>query len=450
MMQTTAVNVALPALGAAFHDGLAGLQWCVNGYAIAFGAMLLPLGALVDRRGARFLFMGGLALFLVASLVSGLAPSVPVLVAGQVLAGVASAMIAPSAMSLVGQSFQDARSRTHAVGAMSLGLAAGFGAGPVVGGALIGWLGWQAVFLVNVPAALVIVALTWMHVPAGVRRLVRAPSLIGVVLGIAALGLVTLALIEGGEQGWADSTTWIAFASAVVCCVAFVVFQRSSASPLVPRRLLTGSDLSTAAVLGMTLNFAVYGIIFVFSLYLQHILHLSPLQTGLVFLPQPVGTASVAISTSRWVARVGPRSALVLGWAFMATGTAVLLVWGTHGSLPLTAVGLFLAGIAGGLIVPALNAAIVVTSPQELVGVAAGGFNAARQVGSALGVAILGSIAGGSEVHVQAALAVAAVAELGAIAIALRFVTPERFVESALTEAVAEASGADLAIEVVR
>jgi DHA2 family methylenomycin A resistance protein-like MFS transporter len=330
LLQTTAVNVALPVLGAHLHAGITALQWCVNGYAIAFAATLLPFGALVDRRGARFMFVLGLMLFAAASALSGLAVGVSQLVAGQVLAGVAGAMIAPSSLSLLGGAFPDARRRTHAIGVMSLGLAAGFGSGPVIGGALLSWMGWRGVFLVNAPLALALVPLTLWRVAPSARRFAKAPDALGVLLAVCALGTLTFALIEGGHRGLNDPLTWASIGTAVVSCALFVGSQRRGGNPLVPARLLSGSSVPAAAAMGMILNFSVFGLIFVLSVYLQQTLKLSPLHTGLLLAPQALGTALVAVFVGRWIGRVGPRPPLVGGWIVMAAGTIIVAVWGSN------------------------------------------------------------------------------------------------------------------------
>ena len=409
IMHTTAVNVALPAIHRGLGGTVASLQWCVNAYALALASLLLPCGALADRYGARRTFLSGLTVFALGGASCAATRSLWMLVAGQGVAGIGAAMIAPAALSLIREAFPDKRARMRALGSLSLGLSAGFGSGPIVGGALVGALGWRAVFLVDVPCALALIATVVRRVPASPRSRGRSIDAPGVVLGVTTLGAITFALTEGGDRGWSTPSVWWAAGLAALSGAGFVISQRASRAPLLPAELLASAQVRTAALVGLSFNFAVYGELFLLSLAFQHLDHTTPFETGMLFVPQPIGTCLVATAVGRWLGRTGPRRPLLLGLAF-SVGSVTTLLGFDRAPFPVAAAaGLLMAGIAGGLLVPSLHAMVVVGTPADLVGIAAASLNASRQVGGVLGVAVLGSLvsAGALATDVREALALA-------------------------------------------
>jgi MFS transporter, DHA2 family, methylenomycin A resistance protein len=410
ILHTTAVNVALPAIHRGLGGNVAALQWCVNAYALALASLLLPCGALADRYGARRTFLAGLTIFALGGASCAAARSLWMLVAGQGVAGVGAAMIAPAALSLIREAFPDKGRRMRALGFLSLGLSAGFGSGPIVGGALVGALSWRAVFLVDVPCALALIAIVvGRRVQSSPRRRGRSIDVRGVVLGVTTLGAITFALTEGGERGWSTPSVRWGAGLAGVAGIGFVISLRASSAPLLPAELLASVQVRTAALVGLSFNFAVYGELFLLSLAFQQLDHTTPFETGLLFVPQPVGTCLVATAVGRWLSRTGPRGPLLLGLAF-SVGSVITLLGFDRAPFPLAAAaGLLMAGIAGGLLVPSLHAMVVVGTPADLVGIAAASLNASRQVGGVLGVAVLGSLvsAGPLASDVREALALA-------------------------------------------
>lgn len=419
-MHTTAVNVALPEVQEALGGEVAALQWCVNAYALALATLLLPLGALADRYGARRMFLVGMGVFASASAVSSTAPSIAVLVAGQATAGMGAAIIVPTALALVREAYLEPQARVRALGTFSLGLAAGFGLGPVIGGALVEFVSWRAVFLVDVPAAATLALCAWVFVRPSPPRPGRTPDPLGVVLGALSVGGIAFTLTEAGQEGWAAAVVWVAAGVSLLAAAAFLSWERRSPAPLLPPRLRAVPAVRVACGIGLIFNVKVYGEIFVLSLAFQQAEGLTPLQTGLLFLPQPIGTMIIAVTTGRWVGRSGPRPALLTGIGVGALGAFMLQGFASEPFPLLVLTSLLLAGVAGGLIVPALHTMIAVDAPADLVGIAAASLNASRQVGGVLGVAIMGSLVAAlgltSGAHV--AFAVAGVAQLGALALA--------------------------------
>jgi DHA2 family methylenomycin A resistance protein-like MFS transporter len=427
MLHTTAVNLALPAIRADLGGGVSGLQWCVGAYSLAFASLLLPAGALIDRHGARRVFTWGLGLLGLAALLSAAAPGMLVLVACQAVAGGAAAMVAPSSLSIVRGAFPVPAERARAVALLSLGMAAGFGAGPVIGGALTELVGWRALFLSEVPCCLALILSARARVRAVAGGPGHAPDARGVVLGVLALGSMTLALIEAGDRGWTAPIVAAGGAAALLFGAAFVHAQRTGAAPLLPARLLHTGQLPSASLIGLLFNFAVYGELFLLSLYFQRTLGLSPLVAGLLLLPQPIGTVIVAPIVARALGRIGPRGPTLI--AMSLSTAAALLLLGTGRSaagLACAGVGLLLAGMAGGLVVPSLHTVVVVSSPSDLVGTASAAFNASRQVGGVLGIAVLGGLVQDADpaAGMVPALLVAAAVQVVALAIAWRLLRP--------------------------
>jgi DHA2 family methylenomycin A resistance protein-like MFS transporter len=421
LLNVATMNIALPTIGEQLGGGTAGLQWCANGYAIAFASLLLPAGALADGLGARRVLLLGIGLFACGAAIAGAAPTLVVVIGGQVLAGAGAAVITPSAMALVREAYPSAAERSRAVALVSIGMALGFGIGPVIGGVLIEVVGWRSIFAVNLAFGIAVVAMVRIHVPPSVPHAVRVPGLVGIGLGVVALASLTFALIEGANIGWGEPVVVAAVVVAVLAAIGFVQLQRVGREPLLPRRLFAAREVSVVAVLGLLFNFTAYAQMFVLALYFQREWGFSALQNALMFLPAAAATLVTAVFVGRLAARVGPRPLLVLGLAGNALAPVILLFSGGDAGVPVALVALFVAGIAGGLVVPALNIVIAVSSPPDLIGVGTAVLNAQRQVGGVLGIAILGAIIGsGTDVGaVHAALAVAAVASGAGLLVAL-------------------------------
>ncbi|MEA5358805.1 MFS transporter [Amycolatopsis sp., V23-08] len=366
MLDTTIVTVALPALSA----DLADQQWISNGYTLTFAAFLLTAGAWSDRFGARRVFFTGLLSFAALSLVSALSVSAPMLIALRALLGVAGALLVPSSLSLIAVAHPAPASRAKAMGVWAALSGTGLVAGPLLGGVLTEAFGWRAIFLVNVPVALLALALS-SAAPLTPPKPGRV-DWTGQASAIVALSTLSYALVE---HAW-----WVLLPSTLAAAV-FVVSQRRP-DAMLPRRLVSRNLLAGAIV-----NFGLSGVLFVLSLYFQETRGYSPSATGLAFLPLTIPTAFNPIFTGRLVARIGPRIPAVSGFLLMSAGTLLQAF-----APALSVVALALLGFGVSLAIPSLLTAVIGSAPPELAGIAGGALNASRQTGAVLGVAILGSL----------------------------------------------------------
>jgi len=412
---TTVVNVALPAIRADLGGGVSGLQWVVNAYTLMFASLLLSMGALCDLRGARRVMLAGVGVFLTGAAVAFAAPSLGVLIAGQVILGTGAAALMPASLALISHAYPDDRRRARAIGIFASASAVAIGLGPVLGGLLIDAIGWRAIFAMDAPLAVFVAILVIRGVDETPRRPAAGIDLPGQVTAIVALGAFTYAIIESGAAGWGAASTQVALLVSIVAGGLFIRIERHGEHPMLPLSLFGSREFSVGAGAGLLVNFGVYGQFFVLSLYLQELRGLTPLQTGVVFLVQPLTAALTAVPAGRITAREGPRLPVAVGGFVAAAGVTLLLTVGAHSSYAVIVAALALLGAGGGMSIPALTAAVVAGAPRPQVGVAAATFTASRQVGGILGVAVLGAMV--SQTSFVHGLHLAVLVTAGALAI---------------------------------
>ncbi|HSR24582.1 MAG TPA: MFS transporter, partial [Candidatus Eisenbacteria bacterium] len=389
-LDNTVVNVALPQIATDLGFDQAGLAWVVNAYALAFGGLLLLGGRLADFVGRRRLFVLGMTIFAVASLLAGLAWTPALLVAMRFLQGAAAAMVAPSALSLISLMFVDKSERSRALGVW--GGLAGIGGvlGVIIGGLLTEFAGWRWVFLINVPVAIVAVVLAPRYVPESRRPREGGLDYVGAALITGGVGLAVYALLAKGAASWGDPVFLGQMAVAAVLLVAFAVRQRLVADPLIPLEVFRSRNRVTAASVSVLVAAALGAFFFSLTLYMQLVLDWSPLQAGLAYIPFALGVMTgIAVLTSL-VPRIGVRRILPFGLAFAAAGMwwlSHIPVQGSYTSdiLPgMLALGL---GVSTGFIGSTI--AGVDGATDEYAGVASAVVNASTQIGSALGLATI-------------------------------------------------------------
>ncbi|GGY56680.1 MFS transporter [Streptomyces omiyaensis] len=383
-LDTSVVNVALPAVGADLGTGMTGLQWVVDSYTLVFAALLLSTGTLADRVGASRAFATGALLFTLASAACGLAPGLPSLLAARAVQGVAAAVMLPASLALVREAYADPGRRARAVALWAAGGTVAVALGPVAGGALTTAWSWRGVFFVNLPLGLLALALL-TRVPASARR--SAPlDVPGQLTAVTGLGALTFAAIEGGTEGrWALGLATVSFA-------AFLLVEARRRHPVVPLGLFRNTTVAVAVTVGAANSVAFYGTVFVFGLFFQQELGLSALEAGLMFLPMTVLLAGVNVLSAKAAARYGARVPALLGQAVAVAGLLALLA--VDGSTSRTAQALLLVpmSLGVGFSLPPLIAAMMEAVPAERAGTAAGLLNAVRQTAGALAIAVFGSL----------------------------------------------------------
>jgi EmrB/QacA subfamily drug resistance transporter len=387
------VNVALPSIGRELHATAATVQWVITGYAITFGGLLILGGRAADLFGRRTMFVTGLLAFTAASLAGGLARDPALLIAARLLQGAGAALVAPAALSLITTSFAEGQQRTRALGLYGATASIGFVAGQVLGGVLVELTSWRAVFLVNVPVGL-LAALAAPRLLADSRDANTARKLDarGALLITASMAALVYAVSRADLAGWFSPLTLAALAVFAVSGIVFVAAERRHSDPLLPAALIRRPALRTAAALNLLLGLWNGGEMLVLSLYLQQVLHDSPLATGLAIAPQGVIGFTAGVFGARLASRIGIRRVLVLTGAIGAAGFAILtqLPATGHYSPLLAAVMLVGFGTAG----TAFGTMVIATSGVDGAeqGVVGGVVNTSRQIGAATGAAVLPAI----------------------------------------------------------
>jgi DHA2 family methylenomycin A resistance protein-like MFS transporter len=391
-LDVTVVNVALSDISQQLRVPLAGLVWVVDGYTLTFAAMLLVGGGLADRFGAKNVYQAGLAMFVLASVLCGLAPSGNALVAARFIQGVGAALFMPSSLSLLTRAYPDERVRARMLGLWSAIVSVAAVSGPLVGGILIDRFGWRSIFLVNIPIGIVGLYLAQTVIAPSPRH-ARTLNAGSHILGVLALAALAYTLIEGPVDGWLSSPILCTMGLTVVLGAAFVQRERTTPTPLLPRELFRTPKFAASNGLGFLINFGGYGQLFVLSLFLQQARGDTPLQTGLELLPTMVVFTLGNLAAPHVVSRFGSRATLIacmVSCTVFASMTALVLQ-------PDTSYWLFVFVLAStnvgiGIAVPAMTAVVMQLAGQSHANIAAASLNANRQIGVLVGVAIMGTI----------------------------------------------------------
>jgi EmrB/QacA subfamily drug resistance transporter len=390
MAYVTAINVAVPAIGADLEIALGGQQWVMLSYSLALASLYLVAGALGDRLGRRRMFMIGTVGFALASALAGIAPSATVLIVARVLQGAAGALLTTGSLSLLRSTFGEESGR--AIGIWTAGTGAVSLAGPPLGGALVEWASWRWIFYLNLPLALGALYLAWLGRGASTRGEATTSRLdvLGAALVALGLGFVTYGIVQGGEQGFA-AVAW-AFALGGVALAAFVGRELRTRDPLLPLFLFRDRDFTLVNVATLLIYSSLAGSTFFLVLFLQSAVGYTPFEAGLLLLPSTVVMLALAPRFGRLADRFGSRPFLVAGPLVMAAGMLLWLrvddrsLW--DGLLP----GLVLYGLGLSMIVAPITAAAMTAAPERYSGVAAGVNSTFSRIGSLLAIAVLGLV----------------------------------------------------------
>ncbi|MFI5972521.1 MFS transporter [Streptomyces sp. NPDC051452] len=395
-LDTTIVNVGLPAIGRGLDVGTRGLEWTVDAYTIVLAALLISSGALADRFGRRRVFQAGLAVFGVASLVCAWAPSVGALVAARVVQGVGASMLSPVALAIVVNAMPDPRERAQAIGVWASVFGLSMAVGPVTGGALVAALGWRALFWINAPVIVAALVLSAVFVPESRAPRARRPDLPGQVLLTVVIGAWVGILIEGPRIGWTGPAALAAYAIAAAATAGFVRVETRRHEPLMDPRLFRSPAFSGAVVGAVAVFVALNATMLLNTLYLQHGRGFTPLAAGTATLPMAVGASVCAPWSGRLVGRLGPCRPLLLAGGFVTAGGLCLTRLHQHTSLFLLLAAYLLIGIGFGFAnAPITNTAVGGLPPAQ-AGVAGAITSTARQFGAALGIALAGGLLAGT------------------------------------------------------
>jgi MFS transporter, DHA2 family, methylenomycin A resistance protein len=416
-LDVTIVNVALPTLARQLGASLQQLQWIVDGYALVYAAVLITGGALGDIRGSRGVFVSGITAFSIASATCGLAPTAGALIAARFAQGLGAALLVPTSLALLRGAFGDQQARTRAVSVWAAAGGAAIAAGPVVGGVLVNTVGWRSIFLLNVLVGALVLALTATaveRVPAQGGRI----DIGGLLTATLAIGGLAFAIIEGPRLGWVTPSVLAALSTSLAGSAAFVACERRVRDPMLPPSLARHPMFAGAAAIGALFQFGFYGQVFVLSLFFQQARGESPLEAGLSFLPMTALVVVSDLTAPRIGRRIGPLRTIVAGELILAAGFGALIPMQVHSPWWVVALAMLPIGVGAGMIIVPLTDRLLSGVRPSLAGVASGAFNASRQVGAAIGVALFGALLSGGHAFIgQARLTFALAAAAALLAV---------------------------------
>jgi EmrB/QacA subfamily drug resistance transporter len=396
VLDATIVNVALPSIQRDLGFSQASLAWVVNAYLIPFGGLLLLAGRLGDLIGRKRVFIAGLAVFTIASLLCGVSVSKEMLVAARLVQGVGGALTATVILGVIVTTFPEERERARAIGVFSFTAAAGGSIGLLAGGVLTQAVNWHWIFFVNVPIGVVAVALAARLLESDRGLGLRAGAdVAGAVLVTSALMLGVYTIVEARGYGWGSAHTLGFGAVAVLLLAGFVVRQATAASPLLPLGLFRSRSVSGANLVQVLMVAGMFGMFFVGALYLQLVLRYDPLQIGLAFLPVAVAIGALSFRFAAQLnTRFGPRAVLLAGLASMAAGLALFIRAPMAANYVVDVLpSMLLLGIGGGLSFPAVMTLGMSGATESDAGLVSGLVNTTAQVGGSLGLAVLATLA---------------------------------------------------------
>jgi len=390
LVDVTIVSVALPQMSRDLHTQLASLQWVVDAYALALAALLLLSGSLADRFGRRRLFQIGLALFAAASLASALAPNAGLLIAARAVQGAGAAAMFATNTALLNATYEG-RDRSVAFGIWGAVNGAAAAVAPVLGGLLIAAAGWRAIFLVNLPIAVVAATLT-QRVLAESRGQASPVDGAGAAAFTVCAAALTYGLIHGGDSGWHAPVTVAAFALAAAALAAFIAVERRRLHPLLDLALFRRPSFSTLMAAGVLLTGCAFAPTVYTQLWLQSVLGLPAIAAGLVLLPMAGVAFVVSAAAGRFMHGMAPRFPLGIGLLLIGAGALLRITLTARSGWTVLIPGLVVTGVGVGLASPVLVSAALAAVPRPRSGMASGAVNTFRQVGYALGIAAFGSV----------------------------------------------------------
>ncbi len=391
-LDVTVVNVALPSIGRELHASVSGLQWVVAAYSLVLASLLMLSGSTADRVGRRRTFQVGLALFTLGSLLCSLAPSLALLVVFRMLQAIGGSMLNPVAMSIITNTFIERAERARAIGIWGGVIGLSMALGPVVGGVLVSAVGWRSIFWVNIPVGLAAIVLTALFVPESRAPVRRRIDPVGQVLIMIMLAALVYGIIEGPDRGWASPVIIGCFCATVAAAGGFIWYERLRAEPLLDTRFFRSAPFAGATLIAVSAFAGLGGFLLLSTLYLQDVRGYSALHAGLYMLPMAAMTAIWSPLSGRIVGSRGPRLPLIgAGSALIISALTLTRLTATTSTASLV-VSFLLFGLGFGLVNAPITNTAMAGMPRAQAGVAAAVASTSRQVGSSLGVAVIGSV----------------------------------------------------------
>ncbi|MFF3892350.1 MFS transporter [Streptomyces sp. NPDC001812] len=389
-LDNTVLNVALPSLQRDLHASTAGLQWTIDAYTLVLASLLMLAGSTADRIGRKRVFMAGLVVFTLGSVLCSLAPSLEALVVFRMVQAVGGSMLNPVAMSIITNTFTDPRERARAIGAWGAVVGLSMAAGPLVGGLLVDSVGWRSIFWINLPVGLAALVLTLRFVPESRAPEARRADPVGQLLVIVLFGSLTYAIIEAPHVALSATAPFALLSLAAL--IALLIYESRRHEPLIDLRFFRSAPFSGATVIAVSAFATLGGFLFLSTLYLQNVRGLSALDAGLWMLPMAVPTFLCAPLSGRLVGSRGPRvPLLVAGGALTVSGLLFALFEAETSDVTLFT-GYVLFGVGVGFVNAPITNTAVSGMPRAQAGVAAAVASTSRQLGQALGVAVVGAV----------------------------------------------------------
>ncbi|MEU6369118.1 MFS transporter [Streptomyces sp. NPDC046931] len=389
-LDITALNVALPSMQRGLHATTSGLQWTIDAYTLVLASLLMLAGSTADRIGRKRVFMAGLVVFSGGSLLCSLAPSLELLVVFRMVQAVGGSMLNPVAMSIITNTFTDARERARAIGAWGAVVGISMAAGPLVGGLLVESVGWRSIFWVNLPVGFAALLLTLRFVPESRAPKARRPDPVGQLLVIALFGSLTYAIIEAPDAGLGRVLPFAVLA--FVALAGLLWYEPRRTEPLIDLRFFHSAPFSGATVIAISAFAALGGFLFLSTLYLQNVRGLDALRAGLWMLPMAAPTFLCAPLSGRLVGSRGPRLPLLIAGCAMTASAVLFAAFEAETSNATLLVGYVLFGIGFGFVNAPITNTAVSGMPRAQAGVAAAIASTSRQLGQTLGVAVVGAV----------------------------------------------------------
>ena len=395
MLDNTVVNLALPTIQGKLNAGLSELQWIVDAFTLLLASLMLTGGTLGDLYGRKRAFIVGLVVFTAGSLLCALSPTIQILIGGRALQGLGAAVMMPSTLSILTNTFTDPKERAQAIGIWAGVSGIALALGPALGGIMVDAWGWQSIFYINVPIGLIAFGIAIKLVPESKNHEGRGLDIVGQMLAIAGLGALTYALIEANTYGWRSATIIALLAAGMAALVAFGLWEARVKSPMLQFSFFKNITFLGSNLVGLFVSFGFFGMIFFLGLYMQQVQGYTPSQAGVRQLAATLAVMVSAVASGRIVARIGARIPIAIGMALVGGAILAFTTVGADAFYGSYWWILTVMGIGTGLVMSPMTTAVMSSVPPARAGMASATLNTTRQVGGVFGIAVLGSIVTG-------------------------------------------------------